>query len=54
MRMEEFSRLMTMIIEFMKRPFTIWGYSFSFWGMIIFITFISIVFWFISEIFAEW
>lgn len=52
--MEEFARLMTMIIDFMKRPFTIWGYTFSFWGVLVLIAFLTVVLWFVSEIFSEW
>ena len=48
--MEYFTRLMSMIIDFMKRPFTVWGYTFSFWGVFMVIAILSLVFWFISEI----
>jgi len=51
--MENFTRLMSMIIDFMKRPFTLWGYTFSFWGVFMVITILSLVFWFISQVLSD-
>lgn len=51
--MEHFTRLMTMIIDFLKTPFTVWGYSFSFWGVLIMVLILSVAFWFISEVFSD-
>ena len=51
--MEHFISLMTQIINFMKTPFTIWGYSFSFWGVFMLFMILSIATWFISEIFES-
>ena len=51
--MENFIRLMNLIIEYMKNPFTIWGYTFSFWGMFMLSAILSVVFWFVSQIFND-
>ena len=51
--MENFIQLMTQIIEFMKKPFTIWGYTFSFWGVFMLMMILSVVMWFISEVFES-
>lgn len=51
--MEYFISLMTQIIDFMKTPFTIWGYSFSFWGVFMLIMILSVVMWFIGEVFES-
>lgn len=51
--MEHFARLMTMIIDFLKTPFTLWGYTFSLWGVVITVLLLSIAFWFISEVFSD-
>ena len=51
--MENFTRLMTMIINFMKQPFTIWGHSFSLWGVLMLGCILSVVFWFISQILSD-
>lgn len=49
--MEYFVSLMTQIINFMKTPFTIWGYAFSLWGVFMLIMILSVVMWFIGEVF---
>ena len=51
--MGNFTNLMSMIIEFMKTPFTVWGYTFSFWGVFMLAAILSMAFWFISEIFSS-
>lgn len=51
--MEHFARLMTMIIDFLKTPFTLWGYTFSLWGVLITALLLSVAFWFISEVFSD-
>ena len=51
--MDKFITLMGMILDFMKRPFTIWGYSFSFWSVFITMALLYIVFWFIGSVFSE-
>ena len=50
--MEDFLRLMTMIIDFWKTPFTVWGYTFSFWGVFMLVSVLSLVFCFICKIFS--
>ena len=47
--MENFVNLMTSIFNFMKTPFTIWGYEFSFWGIFITIALLSLAFGFVAE-----
>ena len=49
--MEYFISLMTQIIDFMKTPFTIWGYAFSLWDVFLLIMILSVVMRFISEVF---
>ena len=51
--MEYFIILMSQIINFMKTPFTVWGYSFSFWGVFMLIMILSVVMWFIGEVFES-
>lgn len=51
--MEYFVQLMTQIIEFLKKPFSIWGYSFSFWGVFMLVLILSLVVWFIGEVFES-
>lgn len=51
--MNNFMNLMNMIIDFMKRPFTVWGYTFSFWGVFMLIAILSVVFWFVGEVFND-
>ena len=51
--MDNFINLMTMILNFLKTPFSIWGVSFSFWGVFITVSLLSLVFWFISSLFSD-
>ena len=51
--MENFTNLMLMIIDFFKIPFTIWGFTFSLWGVFITLTLLSLVFWFIGNVFSD-
>ena len=47
--MNYFVNLMTSIFNFMKTPFVVWGYEFSFWGVFITISLLSIAFSFIAK-----
>ena len=51
--MDNFISLMTSIIDFWKVPFTIWGFTFSFWGMFITLSIFSICIWFIVNVFSD-
>lgn len=51
--MAYFTRLMSMILDFLKTPFTLWGYDFSFWGVFMTIAVLSLAFMFIRGVFSD-
>lgn len=51
--MEYFITLMTMIIEFMKRPIVLWEYETSLWGIFLFVMLAGFVFSFIGGLFSD-
>lgn len=51
--MESFISFMGIIIDFMKQPFTIYGFEFSFWGIFMFVILGSIVMGFIGGLFSD-
>lgn len=51
--MENFFKIMSMVMDFMKTPFTLWGHQLSLWGIFITVSVLSIVFAFISSVFDQ-
>lgn len=51
--MENFKHLMSTLIDFYKTPFTIWGFEFSFWSAFMVVTILSIVFWFVGNVWSD-
>uniref|UniRef100_UPI004055D214 hypothetical protein n=1 Tax=Acetatifactor sp. TaxID=1872090 RepID=UPI004055D214 len=41
--MDAFGRFIMMIIEFLQRDFTLYGYTFSYWGVIMFTAVATII-----------
>lgn len=50
--MNFFLRLMEIVMEFVRHPITIYGYTFSPWGISLFFAFAGITIWFIHEVFV--
>ena len=51
--MEHFKTLMFMIYDFLKTPFNVWGFEFSFWGIIVLVCITSLVSYFLYGLFGN-
>lgn len=49
--MESFFDFMSVIIDFMKTPFSLWGFETSMWGIFLFVIVGSLVIHFIGGVF---
>lgn len=47
--METFSLFMSLIIDFMKTPFSLWGFEMSYWSIFLFVIIGSMIFSFIGS-----
>ena len=49
--MEEFGVLINTCLRLLKMEFSIWGFTFSFWHILLFGMVAGIVIWFLTEVF---
>lgn len=49
--MQDFGLIILAVINLAKTSFTIWGFTFSFWQLFLFLLVLGLVAWFIREAF---
>ena len=50
--MEYFAELIQVIVNFMKIPFTLWGFTFSLWSVFVWGILASLAIWAVMKIFG--